>query len=169
MFTGQIERHEVITQGYTWRLFWRRLYGLSANILVTFQATLNLPAYFINHCLAVLCKFLGDFWAFWERVIFSQRIEESMKCWRFDGFGKLKFEDVYETVSYQPGALIWSGQLSGVFPTHFTLQLPFNNTLNFTPTHVYPRLIKYLLINHKNCNFRELKNSQVTKERENLH
>ena len=37
----------------------------------TFQATLNLSAYLINHCLAVLCKFLGDFW---ERDIFSQRI-----------------------------------------------------------------------------------------------
>ena len=36
--------------------------------------TLNLSAYFISHCLAVLCKFLGDFWAFWERDIFSQRI-----------------------------------------------------------------------------------------------
>ena len=32
-------------------------------------------AYFINHCLAVLCTFLGDFWAFWERDIFSQRID----------------------------------------------------------------------------------------------
>ena len=41
-----------------------------------------------------------------------------MKCLRFDGFGKLKFEvmnyiDVYQTVTYQPGALIWGGQLSG--------------------------------------------------------
>ena len=43
-------------------------------ISVTFQATLNLSAYLINHCLAVLCKCLGDFWAFWERDIFSQRI-----------------------------------------------------------------------------------------------
>ena len=25
------------------------------------QATLNLYAYFINHCLAVLCKFLGKY------------------------------------------------------------------------------------------------------------
>ena len=49
--------------------------GFSANISVTFQATLNLSAYFINGCLAVLCKFLGDFWAFWERDIFSQRID----------------------------------------------------------------------------------------------
>ena len=44
------------------------------DILVTFQATPNPYAHFINHCLAVLCKFLGDFWAFWERDIFSQRI-----------------------------------------------------------------------------------------------
>ena len=44
------------------------LHGLSANISVTFQATLNLSAYLINHCLAVLCKFLGNFWAFWERI-----------------------------------------------------------------------------------------------------
>ena len=29
---------------------------LSANISVTFQATLNPSAYFINHCLAVLCR-----------------------------------------------------------------------------------------------------------------
>ena len=39
------------------------------------SATLNLSACFINHCLAVLCKYLGDFWAFWERDIFSQRID----------------------------------------------------------------------------------------------
>ena len=43
-------------------------------ISVTFQATLNLSVYLINHCLAVLCKVLGDFWAFWERYIFSQKI-----------------------------------------------------------------------------------------------
>ena len=42
--------------------------GLSANFSVTFQATVKLSAYFINHCLAVLCKFLGDFGAFWERA-----------------------------------------------------------------------------------------------------
>ena len=48
--------------------------GLSANISVTLQATLNLYAYFISHCLAVLCNFLGDFWEFWERDIFSQSI-----------------------------------------------------------------------------------------------
>ena len=46
-------------------------HGLSANISVS---TLNLSAYLINHCLAVLCKFLGDFWSFWERDNFSQRI-----------------------------------------------------------------------------------------------
>ena len=36
--------------------------------------SLNLYAYLINRCLAVLCKFLGDFCAFWERDIFSPRI-----------------------------------------------------------------------------------------------
>ena len=49
---------------------------------VTFQASLNLYAYNNDHRLAVLCKFLGDFWTFWERAIFSQRIgsiEENMK------------------------------------------------------------------------------------------
>ena len=45
----------------------------TANISVTFQATLDLSAYFVNHCLAVLCKFLGDFWAFWERDIFFSK------------------------------------------------------------------------------------------------
>ena len=48
--------------------------SVSINISVTFQATLNLYDYNHNHCLAALCKFLGDFWAFWERDIFSQRI-----------------------------------------------------------------------------------------------
>ena len=32
----------------------------TANISVMFQVTLNLSAYLINHCLAVLCKFLGN-------------------------------------------------------------------------------------------------------------
>ena len=36
---------------------------------VSFQATLNPSAYFSSHCLAVLCKFLGDFGAFWKREI----------------------------------------------------------------------------------------------------
>ena len=40
----------------------------------TFQAILNLSAYFVDHSLVVLCKFLGDFWAFWKIDIFSQRI-----------------------------------------------------------------------------------------------
>ena len=43
-------------------------------ISVTFQATLNLYAYNFSHCLAVLCKLLGEFWAFSESDIFSQRI-----------------------------------------------------------------------------------------------
>ena len=33
----------------------------SGNISVTFQATINIYAYNHNHCLAVLCKFLGHF------------------------------------------------------------------------------------------------------------
>ena len=48
-------------------------HGLYVNISVTFQATLNLSAHLIDHCLAVLCKFLGDFWAFWERDIFFSK------------------------------------------------------------------------------------------------
>ena len=171
MFTDRIGRHEVIRQGYTWRLFWRRL-TICDHILVTFQATLNLSAYFINHCLAVLCKFLGEFWAFWERDISSQSWGdwgkyEMLKIW---WIWKIKIEDVYQTVPYQPIGLSFGVvNCLVVFPTQFTQQFPFNNTLNFTPIHVYPRLIKYLPINHKNCNFWEMKNSQVTKERENLH
>ena len=47
-----------------------------AKISVTFQATLYSPLIScMNHCLAVLGKYLGDFsvmvgWAFWERDIF---------------------------------------------------------------------------------------------------
>ena len=36
-----------------------------------------------------------------------------MKYSRFDGFGKLKLVDGYQTVPLQTGALIWGGQLSG--------------------------------------------------------
>ena len=42
----------------------KAFHGLSANISVPFQATLNLYAYNHNHRLAVLCKFLADFWTF---------------------------------------------------------------------------------------------------------
>ena len=48
-------------------------HGLSANISLTFQATLTLCAYKHDHCLAVLCKFLCDFWSFWEREIFFSK------------------------------------------------------------------------------------------------
>ena len=44
--------------------------GAREGCSVTFQATLNLSAYLINRCLAVLSKFLGDNWAIWERNIF---------------------------------------------------------------------------------------------------
>ena len=49
--------------------------------------------------------------------------------------------DGYQTVPHQPGALIWDGQLSGSVSNPFSSeQFPFNNTPNFTPVHVYPRL-----------------------------
>ena len=44
------------------------------------RSTLNLSTYFIDHCLAVLCKCLDDFWAFWEIFFFSKDLEENMKC-----------------------------------------------------------------------------------------
>ena len=45
--------------------------SLSYNISVMFQATLHLYAYFINHSLAVLCKFLSAFWRIlgWRRKV----------------------------------------------------------------------------------------------------
>ena len=45
---------------------------LHANISVTFQATLNLYAYFINHCLAVLFKFWVIFGHFGKEIFFSK-------------------------------------------------------------------------------------------------
>ena len=48
-------------------------HGISANVSVTFQATLNLSAYLINHCLAVLCKFLGDFLGILEKRYFFSK------------------------------------------------------------------------------------------------
>ena len=43
-------------------------------ITVSVKAVLNPSAYFINHCLAVLCNFLGGVLALWERDISSERI-----------------------------------------------------------------------------------------------
>ena len=37
---------------------------IKAGVNVKVVLTLNLSAYFINHGLAVLCKFMGDFWTF---------------------------------------------------------------------------------------------------------
>ena len=45
----------LLRQGYTRRLFWHRF---------TWPFCQYLGHYFINHHLAVLCKFLGDYWAF---------------------------------------------------------------------------------------------------------
>ena len=55
----------LLRRGYKWRLFWRRLTWPFFDISVTFRATSNPSAYFINHCLAILSKFLGDFF-FWK-------------------------------------------------------------------------------------------------------
>ena len=67
-------------------------------------------------------------------------MEEKMKCWRFDGFEKLKIEvkrmDTKQS-PFQPSALslifffFWGGGGGGVnclvvFPTHFN---PFNNII----------------------------------------
>ena len=46
---------------------------LSANTSLTFQATPNPSAYLINPCFAILCKVLGDFWAFWGGDIFFSK------------------------------------------------------------------------------------------------
>ena len=55
------------TRGGLTRPFFQYLAHVSSNAL-------NLYAYNHNHCLAGLCKFLGDFWAYGEKDIFSQRI-----------------------------------------------------------------------------------------------
>ena len=54
----------------------------------TWSNARSLCLYCHKHCLAVLCKCLGDFWAFWEKDIFSQRIArlnwgkyEMLKIW----------------------------------------------------------------------------------------
>ena len=44
-------------------------HGLSANISLTFQAALNFYTYNHDHCLAFLCKVLGDIWAFFRLVL----------------------------------------------------------------------------------------------------
>ena len=59
--------------------------------------------------------------------------------WKIE-FWSEELVDGYQTVHYQPGALIWGGRLSGGVSNPFkSQQFPFNNTSNFTPLHVYPR------------------------------
>ena len=43
--------------------------------LNTFSSSnaINVYAYYLKHSLAVLCKFLGDFWAFREKNIFFSK------------------------------------------------------------------------------------------------
>ena len=74
-------------------------------------------------CLVVLCTFLGGFWAFWERDIFSQKdrlnwgkfkMLQIWWIWKIEIWSE-ELVNRYQTVCYQPGALIWGGQLS---PTH---------------------------------------------------
>ena len=76
----------------------------SANISLTFP-TLNLYAYNYNPCLAVLCKFLGDFWVFWERDIFFSKGRLNWgKCellkiwwiWKFETWSE-ELVDEYQT------------------------------------------------------------------------
>ena len=88
-----------------------------------FQGTLNLSAYFINRCLVVLCKFLGDFGYFGKAIdnfdLSKGRLNwgryEMLKIWWIwkIAIWSEELADGYQTVSYQPGALIWGGQLSG--------------------------------------------------------
>ena len=60
-------------------------------------------------------------WWFWKIEIWSEELV-----------------DGYQTVPYQPGDLIWGGQLC--FQRMLILTIPCKNTSNFTPGHVYPRL-----------------------------
>ena len=48
----------------------------NANISSTFQVIQKLHAHFTKLCLAVFCKFFGDFWGCLERDSFSQRISK---------------------------------------------------------------------------------------------
>ena len=52
--------------------------GLSANISLTFQATLNLYVYDNNHCFAVLCKFLGIL----EKIYFFSK--DRLNCGKYE-------------------------------------------------------------------------------------
>ena len=72
--------------------------------------------------MVVLCKFLGYFWAFWERDIFSQRLNwgkyEMLKIWwiwKIEIWSE-ELVDGYQTVPYQPGTLFGGGLL---FQTSF--------------------------------------------------
>ncbi len=105
-----------LRRGYTWRLIRRRLTRHFLNIWVIFQATLNL-------CLAVLCKFLGDFWEFWERDIFffSKDIVNLRKIWNVELIWWIwkieiwseELEDGYQTFPLPTWGSHLGGQLSG--------------------------------------------------------
>ena len=49
----------------------------NANISLPFQHVSSIPktlAHFTKLCLAVFCKFLGDFWDVWEEIVFLKRL-----------------------------------------------------------------------------------------------
>ena len=75
----------------------------------------------INNVLAVLSKFLVDFWAFWERDIFFLKDAingekyEMLKIWwiwKIEIWSE-ELLDGHQTVPYQLGVLFWGSQLSG--------------------------------------------------------
>ena len=51
-----------------------RLWLFKAGVNVKAVLTPNLSVYFINHCLAVLCKFWVNFRHFGKELFFSERI-----------------------------------------------------------------------------------------------
>ena len=97
----------------------------------------------MNHCLAVLCKVLGDFWAFWERdFVSTDRLNwgksEMLKIWWIWKIGIWSEElvDGYKTVAYQAGVLCCGGQLSGSVsnnPCSLFIWLKISLLFMFTP------------------------------------
>ena len=81
----------------------------------------SVSAYFINHCLAVLCTFLGDFWAFWERdIFFLKGWVKLRKIWNIEYLMDLENWNIKWRISRWTlnspvptwGSPLW-GQLSG--------------------------------------------------------
>ena len=138
--SGASERQH--KRGYTWRLFWHRLTQPFCQYLGHVSSDAKSLCSSLTSVWWFCVNFLGKRYSFSKDRLNWGKYEmlKIWWIWKIEIWSE-ELVDRYQTFPYQPGALIWGGQLSG------SVSNPFNSinslliiTWNFTPIHVYPRL-----------------------------